>query len=328
MDYVKQSIQAEIDRVKNQIAENKKLLEAEANGDMQLLIQDEIHALEKQLASLHESMQAIENSGLQEGSSNNQKDESGNEIDPNVAVLEVRAGTGGDEASLFAAELYRAYMRYGEKNKWKVEEMFSSDNLAGGIKTIMVHIKGKGVYNLLKNESGVHRVQRIPVTESGGRIHTSTVTVAVLPEIVKTVIEIRPEDVKMDFYRAGGHGGQNVNKVSTAVRLTHLPTGVVVECQEERSQLKNREKAMKVLESRLYTAMQEQHVKSVTDLRASQVGSGDRNEKIRTYNFPQDRITDHRINKSWHNMLGRMAGDLDDIFEDCKTVDPLVTPEA
>lgn len=322
MDQVKQSIQNEIDESKAQLEANKLLLERESNGDMQMLIQDEIKALEKQIESLHSSLMAIENTGFEEASNKNQKDSSGNEFNPNVAILEIRAGTGGDEASLFALELYRMYMRHAERVSWKVEEMFLSESGEGGIKTVTCFIKGKNVFNLLKNESGVHRVQRVPTTESAGRIHTSTVTVAVLPEMAKTVIEIRPEDVKMDFYRSGGKGGQNVNKVSTAVRLTHLPTGVVVECQEERSQLKNREKGMKILESRLYTMMQEQHVKSLTDLRASQVGTGERNEKIRTYNFPQDRITDHRINVNWHNMIGRMNGDIQDILDALVDYDP------
>jgi peptide chain release factor 1 len=226
-------------------------------------------------------------------------------------------GTGGDEAGLFAFDLYRMYMRYGENEGWKVEELFFSENGVGGIKTVTMEIKGKDVYKLLKNESGVHRVQRVPTTEAGGRIHTSTATVAVLPVLKKVEINIRPEDIKMDFFRSGGHGGQNVNKVSTAVRLTHTPTGVVVECQEERFQAKNREKAMAILESRLYNLMQEQQVKSITDIRTEQVGSGERSEKIRTYNYPQDRITDHRINKNFHNIPSIMNGNLKDILENC-----------
>ena len=183
-----------------------------------------------------------------------------------------------------------------------------------------IEIKGLNVYKKLQHESGVHRVQRVPVTESGGRIHTSTATVAVLPELKKTDIEIKPEDLKWDFFRAGGHGGQNVNKVSTAVRLTHLPTQIVIECQEERSQGKNRDKALGVLNSKLYTLMHEQNVKSISDLRTNQVGSGDRSEKIRTYNFPQDRVTDHRINKNWHGIAYILNGDLDKIFQDCNAL--------
>jgi peptide chain release factor 1 len=317
MDY----LDTELKRVESEIAQNKKLLESEPNPDMQMLIQDEIKALEKQLESLQASLAAIEHTGFQEGSNKNTKDFNGNVLNTNVAILEIRAGTGGDEAGLFAFELYRMYMRHAERAKWKAEEMYLSENGEGGVKTVTTYIKGKDVYNILKNESGVHRVQRVPTTESAGRIHTSTVTVAILPEVAKTTIEIRPEDVRMDFFRAGGHGGQNVNKVSTAVRLTHIPTNVVVECQEERSQLKNREKAMKVLESRLYTIMQEQHVKNLTDIRASQVGTGERNEKIRTYNFPQDRITDHRINVSWHNMLARMNGEIEDTLTECSKIE-------
>ena len=187
-------------------------------------------------------------------------------------------------------------------------------NPNSAILTVMVEIKGKDCYNLLKNESGVHRVQRVPTTEAGGRIHTSTATVAVLPIVSKIEIEIKPEDVKMDFFRAGGHGGQNVNKVSTAVRLTHIPTGLVVECQEERSQGKNREKAMNILKSRIFNMMQKQQVKNIADLRAGQVGTGDRSEKIRTYNYPQDRITDHRLLRNWHNMNVIMNGGIDDML--------------
>ena len=309
MEEVKHALQKEISELREQIAQNTKLLETEANGDMQIMILDEIKALQRQIHILEESL-----SNLEVDYSGSAKVDGDAEINPNLAILEVRAGTGGDEAGLFAGDLYRMYMRYAEKNKWKTEEVFYSENEAGGIKTVTTYIKGKSVFNLLKNESGVHRVQRVPTTESGGRIHTSTATVAVLPELAKVDIEVRPEDVRMDFFRAGGHGGQNVNKVSTAVRLTHLATGVVVECQEERSQLKNRDKAMSILKSRLYNIMQEQQVKDISDIRTQQVGNAERSEKIRTYNFPQDRITDHRLEKSWHNMGAVMNGEIQDIL--------------
>ena len=234
-----------------------------------------------------------------------------------MVILEIRAGTGGDEATLFARELYKMYSRYGEKHNWVFTELFLSEGDANGIKTLSVEVKGLRVYEKLKNESGVHRVQRVPVTESGGRIHPSTATVAVLPDIKKVDLEIRADDLKWEFFRSGGKGGQNVNKVSTAVRLIHIPTQSVVECQEERSQGKNREKALKILHSKLYTIMHEQNVKHVTDIRTNMVGSGDRSEKIRTYNYPQDRITDHRLNKNWHGINIMMNGGIDNMLDEC-----------
>jgi peptide chain release factor 1 len=315
VDELKQNLQQQINELGKQLESNKKLLETEANPDMQFLVQDEVKAIEGQIEALQSSLRALE------GGFNEDDDSDPSElINANTAILEIRAGTGGDEAGLFAFDLYRMYLRYGEKVGWKTEEIFFSENGVGGIKTATIKIKGKNVYNLLKNESGVHRVQRVPTTESGGRIHTSTATVAILPELKKVNIEIRPEDIKMDFFRAGGHGGQNVNKVSTAVRLTHLPTGVVVECQEERYQAKNRERAMGILESRLYNMMQEQQVKSITDLRSGQVGTGDRSEKIRTYNWPQDRITDHRININFHNIPAIMNGDIEEMLQESSKI--------
>ena len=289
---------AQIKELETKLEEHKRLCDHESDKDMLILLKEEIAQIEGQIKNLTDSL----------GVSENQI------ISPDSAILEIRAGTGGDEAGLFAFDLYRMYMRYGEKVKWKTEEIFFSENEAGGIKTALMEIKGKDCYKLLKNESGVHRVQRVPTTESGGRIHTSTATVAVLPVVSKIEIEIKPEDVKMDFFRAGGHGGQNVNKVSTAVRLTHIPTGLVVECQEERSQSKNREKAMGVLKSRIFNMMQEQQVKNISDLRSDQIGTGDRSEKIRTYNYPQDRITDHRLSKSWHNIGVVMNGGIEDML--------------
>jgi len=227
-------------------------------------------------------------------------------IDPNVAIIEIRAGTGGNEAGIFAKDLFRMYVRFAENKGYKIEKLSPTS----------VKLNGKNVYALLKNESGVHRVQRVPITEASGRTHTSTATVAVLPKVKKVNINIVPEDLKWEFYRSGGKGGQNVNKVSTAVRLTHKPTEITVECQESRTQGKNRERALEILNSRIYTEMQEQQVKNITDLRSSQVGLAQRPEKIRTYNFPQDRITDHRIKKSFGNIKKILDGNLDKMLKE------------
>jgi peptide chain release factor 1 len=313
-DYLKN----EIENIEKEIQVNKEALKKEASDEMRALIEQEITDLEKQKKDLEMSVYD-ENGSCSDPAKDSDANEENEDIDPNTVMLEIRSGTGGDEAGLFARDLYRMYSRYGEKNKWKISEDFVNENEAGGIKTLIAEIKGQNVYNLLKYESGVHRVQRVPVTESAGRIHTSTATVAVLPKIKKIDIEIKPEDLKWDFFRSGGKGGQNVNKVSTAVRLTHIPTGTVVECQEERFQGRNREKALQLLHSKLYTQMQEQSVKNITDLRSSQIGSAERSEKIRTYNFPQDRITDHRINKTWHSMDKVMNGEIDNILKDTKT---------
>ena len=308
-DYLKK----EIENIEKEIQINKEALQKETNIEMKALIEQELADLEKQKKDLENSN--YNETGI-DGSDNNDEDGVNTDIDPNTVMLEIRSGTGGDEAGLFARDLYRMYSRYGEKNKWKISEDFVNENEAGGIKTLIAEIKGQNIYNILKYESGVHRVQRVPITESAGRIHTSTATVAILPKIKKIDIEIKPEDLKWDFFRSGGKGGQNVNKVSTAVRLTHIPTGTIIECQEERFQGRNREKALQLLHSKLYTQMQEQSVKNITDLRSSQVGSAERSEKIRTYNFPQDRITDHRINKTWHSIDKAMNGEIDNILKD------------
>ena len=233
-------------------------------------------------------------------------------------IMEIRAGTGGEEAALFAADLFRMYSHFAERNRWTIEIISMNETGIGGFKELIFSISGKGVYGNLRWESGVHRVQRVPETESGGRIHTSAVTVAVLPEAEETDIEIKPEDLKVDVMRSSGPGGQHVNTTDSAVRLTHLPSGIVVVCQDEKSQIKNRAKAMRVLRSRLYEMEEEKKALERADERKSQVGSGDRSERIRTYNFPQNRLTDHRINLTLYKLELILAGDLDEVVESLK----------
>ena len=230
-------------------------------------------------------------------------------------IMEIRAGTGGDEAGLFAADLFRMYSRYAQSKGWGIDIIDSNEGSRGGFKEIILEIKGKGDFSQFKHEMGVHRVQRVPVTEASGRIHTSTATVAVLPEADEVEVSVKPDDLKVDFYHSRGAGGQNVNKVETAVRITHLPTGIVATCQDERSQIKNRTKAMSVLRARLLDMEQRKQQEEITKERRSQVGTGDRAEKIRTYNFPQNRVSDHRIGLTIHNLPRILAGELDELID-------------
>jgi len=241
--------------------------------------------------------------------------------DEKNVIMEIRAGAGGNEAALFAYDLFRMYSMYAEKRRWKVEIMSSNETDIGGFKEVILNISGKGAYSRLKYESGVHRVQRVPTTEAGGRIHTSTATVAVLPEVEDVDIEINPNDIKIDVFRSGGHGGQSVNTTDSAVRLTHLPTGIVISCQDERSQIQNRERAMRILRAKLYEIAMEEKEKEISDTRKLQVGTGDRSERIRTYNFPQGRVTDHRIGLTLYKLQSVLDGDLDEI------IDALITTE-
>ena len=276
---------------------------AQQGSDPELarMAKDELVAVEQQLEDLGRELRVA----LLPKDPNDERD----------VIVEIRSGTGGKEASLFASDLYRAYVRYAQLQHWTVEVMDTSPSDLGGFNKIIFEVQGKGAFSRLKYERGVHRVQRIPETESQGRIHTSTATVVVMPEPDEVDIKISPDDLRIDIFHAGGHGGQNVNKVATAVRIVHEPSGVTVVCQDERSQYKNKQKAMAMLRAKLYQAEEERAAAEITQTRRSQVGNAERSEKIRTYNYPQDRITDHRINTSFHGMPRIMDGELDEIID-------------
>ncbi len=285
----------------------KEMLSEKLDDEMKEMVREEIKELEDNISQLEEEIKIL----LIPKDPNDHKN----------VIVEIRAGAGGDEAALFAGVLFRMYSMYAEKNNWKVELMDSNEIGIGGYKEVIFMIKGKGAYSRLKYESGVHRVQRVPETESSGRIHTSTSTVAVLPEAEDVDVVIDENDLKIDIYRSSGAGGQHVNTTDSAVRITHLPTGIVVACQDERSQITNREKAMRILKTRIYDKMLSDQAAEIAADRRSQVGTGDRSERIRTYNYPQGRVTDHRINLTLHKLDDILDGDLDEIIESLITTD-------
>lgn len=287
-------------KLSQDLADNKEML-SDSDPDIQEMAKMEIEEIEPQLPALEDKLKILLLP----------KDP----MDDKNIILEIRAGTGGDEAALFAADLYRMYTRYAETNKWKVEEMSSNSTGSGGLKEVIASISGDKVYSKLKYESGTHRVQRVPATESQGRIHTSAVTVAIMAEAEEVDVDIRNEDLRVDVFRASGPGGQSVNTTDSAIRITHVPTGLVVICQDEKSQHKNKAKAMKVLRSRLLQLEQEKAKAEEDATRRSQVGSGDRSERIRTYNFPQGRVSDHRINLTLHSLHKVMEGELEEMTD-------------
>ncbi len=289
------------------LEETRAMLDGGLDEDMAALVKQEIESLESRLDHLLLELKL----DLLPKDASDERD----------IIMEIRAGAGGDEAGLFAADLFRMYSLYAQSKGWGIDIIDCNESGIGGFKEIIFEVKGKGAFSRLKYERGVHRVQRVPVTESSGRIHTSTATVAVLPQADEVELSINPDDLKIDFYHSGGAGGQHVNKVATAVRITHLPTGVVATCQDERSQLRNRTKAMSVLRARLLDMEQRKQQQEITEQRRSQVGTGDRAEKIRTYNFPQDRVSDHRIGLTRHNLPRILEGDLDEVIDALATHD-------
>ena len=287
--------------VARQLEDARAILEAGDDDDLRALAHEEVASLESQRDALEDRMRLA----LLPKDRNDEKD----------VIVEIRAGTGGEEAALFVADLYRMYSRYAQGHGWKIEIMDANRTGIGGIKEIVLMVRGAGAYSRLKHESGTHRVQRVPTTESSGRIHTSAATVAVLPEAEEVDVEIRPEDIQTDIFHASGHGGQNVQKVATAVRITHKPTGIVATCQDESSQHKNREKAMAVLRARVLAREVERRQRETTEARRAQVGSGDRSERVRTYNFPERRVTDHRVRLTLHNLDAVLDGDVEALIE-------------
>lgn len=297
----------EYSKAKDTLEEDKEMLTETNDDEMKDMLKEEISTLEKDIVQMEADLKIL----LLPKDPNDHKN----------VIVEIRAGAGGEEAGLFAGELLRMYQMYADKKSWKTELLEYSEQGVGGIKEAVFMIKGQGAYSMLKYESGVHRVQRVPETESSGRIHTSAATVAVLPEAEDVDVEIAPTDIRIDVYRASGAGGQHVNTTDSAVRITHIPTGVVVSCQDEKSQHKNKEKAMKILKTRVYDKVLEEQNKDIANSRKSQVGSGDRSERIRTYNFPQGRITDHRINMTIYKLENFLNGDIQEMIDALITQD-------
>lgn len=294
-------------KAKEELEEAKEILELEDDEELREMAREELKSNEAAIEQFTENLKIL----LLPKDPNDDKN----------VILEVRAGTGGDEAALFGSDLLRMYLRYAERMRWKTELIESNETEIGGVKEAVLLIKGKGAYSRLKYESGVHRVQRVPETESGGRVHTSAASIAVMPEVDDVEVNLDPNDVRVDVYRASGNGGQCVNTTDSAVRLTHIPTGLVVTCQDEKSQIKNKDKAFKVLKARLYDLMQQEQNDKIAAERKSQIGSGDRSERIRTYNFPQSRITDHRINLTMYKLDSFLDGDLDEVIDALITED-------
>jgi len=296
-----------LDEIKTSLEELKKTLTLETDSELKKMTQVEIKNLEKQKKNIEQKINEVINPS--------------DPLDKRDIIIEIRAGTGGEEAALFAAELFRMYSRYAERNGWQTQVLNSSRTGIGGFKEIIFNIHGIRVYSRLKYESGVHRVQRVPKTEKSGRLHTSAATIAILPEAEEVDIQLKTEDLDIQTTTSSGHGGQSVNTTYSAIRIVHKPTNTVVICQDERSQKQNKEKALQVLRSRLLAAEQEKQMKERSTNRKNQIGSGDRSEKIRTYNYPQDRVTDHRIKQNWHNLESILDGNLDQIIDELKKAD-------
>lgn len=297
----------EYKKCKQDVEDSLMMLDEESDEDMKEMLKEELNSAKKRIEELEQELKIL----LLPKDPNDDKN----------VIVEIRAGAGGDEAALFAAEMYRLYVRYAERQHWKVETMNVDEIGIGGMKEVSFMINGQGAYSKLKYESGVHRVQRVPETESGGRIHTSTITVAIMPEVEDVEVELNMNDCKFDVFRASGNGGQCVNTTDSAVRLTHFPTGIVISCQDEKSQLKNKDKALRVLRAKLYDLEQEKAHDAEAELRRSQVGTGDRSEKIRTYNFPQGRVTDHRIKLTLYKIDAIMDGDITELLDNLIAAD-------